>query len=268
MKTFIEKHDQLESWLKWWYDRRTHIFRAFKPEKAPSSNLAEAGHSKLASVGRPSMSLLVAAREDVAVAIRQETELRLFREGIAKGGRGPNQNIRLQNNYQVGMKRAAEYAQELDAAGPSDCGLPKVYVPNTGKHRPPERKKSKGNDNQKPRTSNDSQKQPMQAFHVVFFSMIPNLKKCYGCNKLFTDKFKSEPNDLVLKHFCFRKFRDRYGNNVSSKSLQATYFHLKLDCARKTEPNMELSNVIIHDEVKNKLSDGHVDVLGKFGLHL
>ena len=127
------------------------------------------------------------------------------------------------------MKQAAEYAQELDAAGPCNSVLPEAYVPKRGNHRLSERKKSKRDDNQKQSASNDSQKQAMQSFHVVFFSMIPNLKKCYGCNKLFIDKFKSQPNALVLKHFCFRKIRDRYGNNISSKSLQNIYsFHLRL----------------------------------------
>ena len=42
-----------------------HIFQAFKPHDAPATNFAEVGHSRLAIVGRPKMSLFEAAREDV-----------------------------------------------------------------------------------------------------------------------------------------------------------------------------------------------------------
>ena len=50
------------------------------------------------------------------------------------------------------------------------------------------------------------------------------------------------------------------------QSLSKTYILFILDCERKTEPNMKLANIIIHDEVKYKLSDGHIDILGKFGI--
>jgi hypothetical protein len=88
MQTIMTSHNQLNSWYKWWYARRTHIFAAFKVPDAPASNLAEVGHSKMQSVGRCYMSLLEAAREDVASAIRQEKENKVFASGLPVGGRG------------------------------------------------------------------------------------------------------------------------------------------------------------------------------------
>ena len=70
----------MASWLSWSYDRRTHIFRAFKPCNAPAWNLAEVGHAKLASAGRTYMSRLEASRLAVATAIRQGVETRTFEE--------------------------------------------------------------------------------------------------------------------------------------------------------------------------------------------
>ena len=88
MKSFVAEHSELADWYKWWLNRRTHIFRAFKTAGAPASNLAEVGHAKLNSVGRKYMSLLEAAREDVAGAVRQEMQIKMFDEGMMTGGKG------------------------------------------------------------------------------------------------------------------------------------------------------------------------------------
>ena len=77
MLSYVASYKELESWLNWWHDRRTHIFRAFKPPYAPASNLAEIGHAKLSTVTRY-MSIIEVAHEDVAPAIRQDIELQNF----------------------------------------------------------------------------------------------------------------------------------------------------------------------------------------------
>lgn len=76
------------------------------------------------------------------------------------------------------------------------------------------------------------------------------------------------PNDVILKHFCHRRYRDGDGKFTETKSLKAAYFHLKLDCVRKVVPQMELSHVIINDEISQVLTDGHKKLLQKFGLCL
>lgn len=48
----IANHPTLFNWFHWWMARKTHIFRAFKPIHAPSTNMAEIGHARLHSVGR------------------------------------------------------------------------------------------------------------------------------------------------------------------------------------------------------------------------
>ena len=248
LECFIEEYPFLQHWFAWWYERRTHIFKAFKPDDAPASNIAEIGHAKLQSVGRSYMSLLETAREDVILAIRQDAELRAFATGNAPGGKGPNQKERRHKQYQKGLKRAVSFANELEE---DLTTLPpkRKFVPKSGKHRPKD---------QVNRTPNP--------FHLVLYSQVRNLKMCYGCGKAFTDKFKTAPNDLILKHFCHRKYKDKKGNMKISKEPQAAYFHLKLDCTRKLSPCMELSDIILHEEIRSNLSDDHINLLKNFGL--
>lgn len=115
---------------------------------------------------------------------------------------------------------------------------------------------------------NAKQLQIRQPFHVILSGTIFNLKRCYGCGKEFKTKYKTEPHDVILKHYCHRRYKDKNGNFVLSTQLQAAYFHLRLDCTRKVDPQMELRDVIIHGEIADALTTQHKDVLRKFGVRL
>ena len=47
LENFCQQNDvSLSTWMKWWDDRKGHIFTVFKSlHNAPNANLAEAGHS-------------------------------------------------------------------------------------------------------------------------------------------------------------------------------------------------------------------------------
>ncbi|CAC5361049.1 unnamed protein product [Mytilus coruscus] len=124
MEKFFEIYNikELHAWYKWWHDRRSHIFRAFKMENSPSSNLAEVGHAKIASNSGINISLLEAARVDVASAIRQATDIRLFHSGISKGGKEPN-------TYQKEFKN--KYKTEPHAR----CNSKTLFIAETGAPR-------------------------------------------------------------------------------------------------------------------------------------
>ena len=102
-----------------------------------------------------------------------------------------------------------------------------------------------------------------QPFQVIQFSSVTNVKRCYGCGIGFAEKYKHEPNDLILKYYCHRRYKDSNGNFVLSINLQGAYFHLKLDCARKQDPLMDLKDIIVHSEVVGCLSAGHKALLRK-----
>lgn len=107
-----------------------------------------------------------------------------------------------------------------------------------------------------------SQKQ----FQVVLFESVVNLKKCYGCGKVFRTMYTKPPRNLVLKHFCHRKYLNKDGVEVTSKQLQAAYFHLNLNCTRKCKPDMEVCDIVIHNETMELLTAKHKDLLKQFGV--
>ena len=263
MRQFIDSNNlhHLESWYNWWYERRSHVFQAFKLIGVPAANLAEVGHSKMTSAARSHMSLLEAARDDVSAAIRQETEIEAFESGISKGGKGPDAKERKSKEYKDSMKRARSFARELDAEGIEvDKDQSAVFVPPKGKHRPPDGKKSKmvTGESENPVMPSSRGRQP---FHLVLIGSVINIKRCYGCGVEFKNKHRNEPNDLILKQYCHRRYKDKTGAYIFSKNLQAAYYHLNLDCARKQEPEMELKDILVHKEVSCLLTNGHKEVL-------
>jgi len=74
----------------------------------------------MASLGQHHMSLLDAARDDVIFALRQHKEMKQFVQGQRTSGTGASVKSRAARSYREGMKKAAAYAQELDAAAASD----------------------------------------------------------------------------------------------------------------------------------------------------
>jgi len=138
-KLFIKCHETIDSWFGWWYKRRTHIFRAFKPGDCPNSNLAEVGHAKMASTGKRNMSLLEATRENVILAIRQEKEVTSFSEGISTGGRGESQATKRKREYTKEMEKSKVYSKEIGEEN-LVVEAPPVFVAPHGIHRPPDRK--------------------------------------------------------------------------------------------------------------------------------
>ena len=258
MKLFVNEHELLSGWFSWWYDRRMHIFSAFKAVNSPSTNLAEVGHAKLQSVGRQYMSLLEAARNDVATALRQVSELKLFTAGISKGGKAPSHQQKQAKLYREELKRAEMFGNEVrkDIIEPQQ---PSTYVPNKGNHRLPDKKRKNKKTVALPSSKNTC--------HVVMFGTITNLKKCYGCGSKFSNKHKTAPHNLLLQHFCKRKFiKDK--QEVESHNTQAVYFHLNLNCGRKVLPSLEVKDVIVHDEIRDILTKEQKNVLEKFGISI
>jgi hypothetical protein len=79
---------------------------------------------------------------------------------------------------------------------------------------------------------------------------------------------KKVPHDLILKYFCKRQYLNKDGVRVTTPSQQACYFHLNLDCARKVEPRMELTDIIIHSEIREFLTERYIQFLAQFGVKL
>jgi hypothetical protein len=66
------------------------------------------------------------------------------------------------------------------------------------------------------------------------------IRKCYDCGQAFSERYRIAPNDLVLKRYDHRIYPSpRSKIPKHSASLQNTYFHLNVDCARKKNPQFE-----------------------------
>lgn len=111
VSTSETKH--LKCWVEWWHARRHHIFRAWCPKGAPSTNLAEIGHSKWARQGSENLDLVTAAKEDVAESILQEKTVHQFERGVYSGGSGPSMMERKEKTYREQVKSAHEYGESL-----------------------------------------------------------------------------------------------------------------------------------------------------------
>ena len=73
----------LNSWVEWWNNRKTHIFRAFKNTmKTPHMIMAETGHSTFVKSGAIKLTLVDAARHDVGENIRLEKTVKGFMESL------------------------------------------------------------------------------------------------------------------------------------------------------------------------------------------
>jgi hypothetical protein len=84
------------------------------------------------------------------------------------------------------------------------------------------------------------------------------IRKCYGCGQAFSERYRNAPNDLVLKRYDHRMYLSpRSKIPQHSASLQNTYFHLNVDCARKKNPQFEFRDILIHNEIKQNLSPEH-----------
>jgi hypothetical protein len=79
--------------------------------------------------------------------------------------------------------------------------------------------------------------------HLLFYLSIPSLQN--------TSTEKSRPRSKIPKH---------------SASLQNTYFHLNVDCARRKNPQFEFRDILIHNEIKHNLSPEHKLLLDSLGI--
>jgi hypothetical protein len=165
------------------------------------------------------MSLLEAAREDVASAVRQQTEVKMFNEGLVKGEQGIANKQRSAMQYRAEMRRAEAYGAELGSCGSQV--IQKTFVPVRGRHRPPQKRRKiikstimtnqvrrkrrqneldgthvnsgtsllKQNDNHAaiPPAHGKTTLHKCKPFHVVLFAKVRNVNKCYGCNFAFKE---------------------------------------------------------------------------------
>ena len=92
MKPFLDRDKKFASAIKYWYDRRTMVFPAFRDRLLPRSNLAEPGNR---TMSKKKKMLVEATMEDTtAMLLQDEHYMGWLRQDMAlKKRRGPLENV-------------------------------------------------------------------------------------------------------------------------------------------------------------------------------
>lgn len=86
--------------------------------------------------------------------------------------------------------------------------------------------------------------------------------KCYGCKRSFTNNLRSQPNNIIVRRLVNRERLIR-GEWVPGILKSWGYFHLSLECLRRESPTMELDQVYMPNDVREKLKPAHINYLIK-----
>lgn len=88
------------------------------------------------------------------------------------------------------------------------------------------------------------------------------VSRCQGCGRNITKRQIREEKDMVFKRKGVRGFmRD----GVFRQYEGTLYYHLKMECILRKEPNMENKDITVTDEVFRQLSDTQLEHLADLG---
>ena len=115
MERFIRENEctDINGWLKWWYERRSSIFQAFKSYKDPRCYQAEVIHACWVHRDRMGVSLLDACMFDVRDFLILEDQLKQFDGGSYSGGSDLNQKQRTERVKNSEKEAAIQFGRDL-----------------------------------------------------------------------------------------------------------------------------------------------------------
>ena len=261
--------------------------------------MAEVGHS---SMGRKkNLSLVDAAKDDVANFMLQEQEINGFNSGDMKPlGKGPNQEQRANIKKRGQIRRGHEYGKllssktkdmEAEISGETDHhALPKKRSshkapppgnndlqintgPKTKKKRAPSKKVTPTS-----ATGTSNAAQTLASSSTVPVNDIPiannppiiifcqgTMRKCHGCGGQFKTIHRKPPRDFIFKMNCYRQYTDLNGTRKTSDFPSPCYFHLNMRCLRIKIPILEPKHIIMYDETWENLSEAQKAFLDQQG---
>ena len=142
-----EKYPCIQGPLNWWHVRRWHVFGAFRGGPTHSGvNLAEIGNASWKTTGS-NLSLLAAAKDDVATFILQDEEIQQHRShNLTSRGKGPNDlelaaNERRKQELEAqGLAQIVTDRESLRMQIEADKN-PQYFIPGEkASHKPPSKK--------------------------------------------------------------------------------------------------------------------------------
>ena len=149
-----EKYSEIKAFLKYWDFRKSHVFGPFRGYGVPGVNLSEPANQTFKPPQK--LSLIEAAKYDVATMMWQETQIDLFERNLLKySGRGPSKGVRDSKEHAGQMKVAADFVNIFDdhravMMEAEEAINPAKYVQKKGTHRAPVSKKKKKGRYRKP----------------------------------------------------------------------------------------------------------------------
>ena len=147
LKIIGDKYPEVQGFLKYWDFRKSHVFGPFRGCGVPGVNLSEPANHTF----KPpqTLSLVEAAKYDVATMMWQETQIDLFERNLLRcAGWGPSKGVRDSRECSHQMKVAADFINILDNHGAvmleaEEAMNPAKYVQKKGTHKAPSSPKTK-----------------------------------------------------------------------------------------------------------------------------
>ena len=114
MDMMAKKVPGLEVFIKWWDDRKSHIFGPFRGAAFPGVNLSKQGN---AGWQTPTLRLVHACRNDLSTMMMQQAGLKEFEENEGKSsGRGQSVGTHLLQDQLDQIKVAVDFNNIMDDA--------------------------------------------------------------------------------------------------------------------------------------------------------
>ena len=91
-----------------------------------------------------------------------------------------------------------------------------------------------------------------------------NVSVCQGCPKKI-DLTVPAPQDMFIRMKGIRPYKDK-DTLMWVDQVKNIYFHLNLDCLKKSDPTLDISTVTMSDEMFYNITDQHLTHLGSLGI--
>ena len=246
LKHLAEKYPEIKGFVKYWELRKSHVFGPYRGCGLPGVNLSEPANHTFKPL--QTLSLVEAAKYNVATMMRQETQIDLFERNMLKcSGHGPSKEVKDSRERAQQMKVAADFVNIFDDHSAvmleAEQGMnPAKYIQKKGTHRapPPNNKakettcKARGNKVTSKTTAPQRviDEQQLQAKCIVIMEIMDcdllpesaislvknppfiikaewNIQKCKSCKKDITKEDKEYPHNMVFRRIGLHGYMNK-----------------------------------------------------------
>ena len=106
----------------------------------------------------------------------------------------------------------------------------------------------------------------LEPFELTFIHEL--IKKCYGCDVMFSEAEREKPYDVLTKHLEIRPSFDKDNRRwyiPLSKTKSNAYYHLKADCLKAVHKQFSMKQVTDPLNIQMSLTADHKSVMRPAG---